>query len=164
MPKEGEKRLLKKQLERSNKLALPGSALKWPQSFRKSVPDFSRVTYYKNIERQGRDYLMATNGNIKAIKLLVGAQDYGNNLHISWYLISDPGLFDLFTSSFTGKGKVEGSTWVPVITNIFMEEELSAYTTLVHHSVLEAIEALMANLGQDFSKVDRKSRGFMGIS
>jgi hypothetical protein len=43
-------------------------------------------------------------------------------------------------------------------------EELTAYVTKVHHSVLKAVASLMQKLGQDASKIDRKSRGFLGVS
>ena len=43
-------------------------------------------------------------------------------------------------------------------------EELTAYVTKVHHSVLRAVDSLMRNLGQDTSKIERKSRGFLGVS
>jgi hypothetical protein len=43
-------------------------------------------------------------------------------------------------------------------------EELTAYVTKVHHSVLKAVASLMQKLGQDTSKIERKSRGFLGVS
>jgi len=41
---------------------------------------------------------------------------------------------------------------------------LRAYTTNAHHCLIKAVEKLMTNLNQDTSKIDRKSRGFLGIS
>lgn len=141
----------------------PGVKAEMARVFPKVAPGFLESKFFKGLEQKGRDYLMITNENIKSMRLLVGAQDYGNNLFVSWYLVCEPGILSKIFSAFSGK-KEEGSKWVPIITDVFMEEELTAYTTLIHHSVLEAVEALMVSVGQDFSKVDRKSRGFMGIS
>jgi len=41
---------------------------------------------------------------------------------------------------------------------------LIAFATSVHHSLLKAIEKLFQRLNQDPSKINRKSRGFLGIS
>jgi len=41
---------------------------------------------------------------------------------------------------------------------------LRAYVTNAHHCLLEAVEKLMVDLNQDPAKIERKSRGFLGIS
>jgi len=48
--------------------------------------------------------------------------------------------------------------------DLFQQQDLNAYATVVHHCLLKAIEKMMSNLGQDPSKIDRKSKGFLGIS
>jgi len=48
--------------------------------------------------------------------------------------------------------------------NLFDKQDLTAYITDVHHSLMEAVEKLMLELKQDPSKIDRKARGFLGIS
>lgn len=48
--------------------------------------------------------------------------------------------------------------------DLFDSEELSAFITIGHHAVLDSVEDLMNGLNQDFSKVDRKTRGFLNIS
>jgi len=48
--------------------------------------------------------------------------------------------------------------------DLFDIEELSAFVTVSHHSLLDAVEELMTGINQDFSKVERKSRGFLNIS
>ena len=142
---------------------VPGIKVEMARVFPKVAPGFLDARFFKGIEKQGRDYLMIINENIKAMRLLVGAQDYGTNLYISWYLICEPNAMSkAFGALFTKPD--QGDKWSPIVTSVFMEEELTAYTTLVHHSVLNAVEKLMTSTSQDFSKVDRKSRGFMGIS
>jgi hypothetical protein len=48
--------------------------------------------------------------------------------------------------------------------DLFDQQDLRAYGTNAHHCLLKAVEKLMINLHQDPSKIDRKSRGFLGIS
>ena len=142
----------------------PGVKAEMVRVFPKVAPGFFDSGFFKSLEKQGKDYLMTTNENIKSMRLLVGAQDYGSNLYVSWYLICEPSSLSKVFAAFSGKATDGGAKWTPVITNVFMEEELTAYTSLIHHCVLDAVEALMTSVGQDFSRVDRKTRGFMGIS
>lgn len=53
---------------------------------------------------------------------------------------------------------------LPQMMNIFDLEELTAYVTTVHHAVLDATKEVSESVGFDFTKVDRKSRGFLNIS
>jgi hypothetical protein len=116
---------------------------------------------FKKSER--KHYLMITNDKLKDINIFLGAQDYGKNLYVSWYLTVEPGIWKEISSSIT-KEKGETFKWVPVLDNVFLEEELDAYATFVHHCLLRSVEELMLRLGQDFSRVDRKSKGFLGVS
>jgi len=106
------------------------------------------------------DYLMVTNESLKDFRMYVGARDYGNDLNISWYLTCEPGPLKKLFSDLIEKNPMALSLSL----NVFNYEELNAYTTKVHHCVLKAVESLMMNLGQDFSKIERKSKGFLGVS
>ena len=141
----------------------PGVKAEMARVYPKMAPNFLDKSFSNFVEKQGRDYLMISNNNIRSMRLLINAQDYGNNLYISWYLICEPNTLSKVFGTLSSKPGDSGK-WTPFITDIFMEEELTAYATLTHHCVLSAVEALMLNLGQDFSKVDRKTKGFMGIS
>lgn len=106
------------------------------------------------------EYLMVSNKKLKDFRMYVGARDYGLDLNVSWYLTCEPGFFKSLLSEI-----IEKSPYALSFTlNIFEQEELTAYVTKVHRCLLKAVESLMMNLGQDFSKVERKSRGFLGVS
>jgi len=98
---------------------------------------------------------------LKPYQLLVNAKDYGNNLDIVWYLTYRLSIIRalLMTIPFISfiPRKVEDL-------DIFDLQDLRAYSTICHHSVLSAVEKLMLSLNQDLSKIERKSRGFLGIS
>ncbi|RLG57283.1 MAG: hypothetical protein DRN95_05720, partial [Candidatus Hydrothermarchaeota archaeon] len=87
----------------------------------------------------------------------INVRDYGNNLDVSWYLTYKLGFLQSLLYSMTQ------SKFEPAL-NLFEEQDLRSYVTLVHHSILKALEKLMLSLNQDFSKVDRRSKGFLGVS
>jgi len=48
--------------------------------------------------------------------------------------------------------------------DIFDLEELTAYVTTVHHTLVAATKSVSETVGFDFTKVDTKSKGFLNIS
>jgi len=130
-----------------------------------------------------RDFLVvAETGSprLKPYQIFIGARDYGNNLDVSWYLtfrltfwqrltallLLIPGL-NFLVLPFTLMGGLTSMAKEKrggLDLDLFDEQDLRAYTTNAHHCLLEAVEKLMLDLHQDPSKIDRKSRGFLGIS
>lgn len=96
-------------------------------------------------------------GNFKAY---VNANDYGDGLFVSWYLTYMPDVWQVIASLIPGARKAVGLDEL----NLFNKQDLTAYVTCVHHCLLEAVEKLMLGMDQDPSKIDRKTRGFLGIS
>ncbi len=119
-----------------------------------------------------------TGYHLKLYQMYINARDYGNNLQVSWYLV--------YQLSFWGKAAAI-LLLVPFINlfvlpfylfirlirarssglldlDLFDEQDLRAYVTNAHHCLLEVVEKLIVDLHQDPSKIERKSRGFLGIS
>jgi len=117
-------------------------------------------TITKDILGVRRNFLVVTNfENPKLLnyKTFICARDYGNNLDVSWYLTYKMGIFEALLSLIF-RGRV-----VPRL-DLFDEQDLRAYVTNVHHSLLKAVDKLMLELKQDPSQIDRKSKGFLGVS
>jgi len=98
---------------------------------------------------------------LKPYQLLLNARDYGNNLNVAWYLTYRLSLIRALLTI------IPFVSFIPkTITDldVFDLQDLTAYNTVCHHSVLSAVEKLMLSLNQDTSKIERKSRGFLGIS
>ena len=105
-----------------------------------------------------RDFLVVTpldNPRLEPFKVYINARDYGKNLDVSWYLTYKPGSFRF--------RMLRPAVSVERL-DLFDQQDLRAYVTNAHHCLLKAVEKLMAELGQDPAKVDRRSRGFLGIS
>lgn len=93
-----------------------------------------------------------SNGRLKPYRMHVNVRDYGTNLQTSWFLTYHRSFFERLKPN-------------PLMAlNLFDEQDLRAYVTAVHHGVLDAVVDLMIALGQDASKLDRKTNGFLGIS
>jgi len=111
-----------------------------------------------------RDFLEVTdreNPKIVPYPIYVNARDYGNNLDVSWYLTFRPTWFQSFLSlipfvSMTPKRLSD--------LDLFGQQDLTAFATNAPHCLLKTVEKLMVSLNLDSSKIDSKSRGFLGIS
>jgi hypothetical protein len=117
-------------------------------------------TIAKDIMGISRDFLVVTNlenPKLKGYRTFICARDYGNNLDVSWYLTYKLSFFEAILHI------LRLGALVPRL-DLFDEQDLRAYVTNAHHSLLKAVENLMLNLKQDPSRIDRKSKGFLGVS
>jgi len=121
-----------------------------------------RPSWLKGLFGKERDYMMVTNEGLKDYRMFIGARDYGDNLDVQWYLTCEPRFFKKALSKILTRGASDKA--LSFIIDLFQQQDLNAYATVVHHCLIKAIEKMMAGLGQDTSKIDRKSRGFLGIS
>lgn len=111
-----------------------------------------------------RDFLAVTvKGNLKLApyQIYINARDYGNNLDVSWYLTYRPSLLESLLSLIPFV-RIAPLTLADL--DLFDQQDLTCYATNCHHSLLKAVERQMMALNQDPSKIERKSRGFLGIS
>lgn len=98
---------------------------------------------------------------LKPYQFLVNARDYGNNLDVVWYLTYRLSLIPAFLSI------LPFVSFIPAKLqdlDLFDVQDLKAYNTVCHRAVLKAVEKLVRSLDQDVSKIDRSTRGFLGIS
>jgi hypothetical protein len=95
-----------------------------------------------------REHLLVTNQRVRA-QIFIGSYDYGNNLAISWYLVVTAP--DLFTCLSTGN------------LNLFQQQELKAFVTIIHRCLRQAIAELLLSFGQEPSQLEATSTGFLGV-
>jgi len=110
-----------------------------------------------------REFLIvADRRNLKlgCFKAYVNANDYGDGLFVSWYLTYMPDVWQTIASLIPGAGKIIGLDDL----NLFNKQDLTAYVTCVHQCMIEAVEKMMSGKGLDTSKIDRRTKGFLGIS
>jgi len=118
----------------------------------------------KGVMGKTREFLVITernNSRLKPYQIFINSRDYGDNLDVSWHLTYRPSLLEAICSL------IPYINVIPVMLrdlDLFDQQDLRAYATNVHHCLLKAVTKLMIEANQDPSKIDRKSRGFLGIS
>ena len=119
---------------------------------------------FKGLMGIERDFLEITdheNMRMAPYQIYVNARDYGISLDISWYLTFRPTWWHSLLSM------VPFVSMIPRTLSdldVFDQQDLTVFATNAHHCLLKTVEKLMVSLNQDPSKIDRKSRGFLGIS
>jgi len=109
--------------------------------------------------RVRRDFLFVSLKQFSDYHMYIGIRDYGAHLDCCRFLTLEPGFLKRWASEkLTG---YEDELSVPK--NILVEQDLRAWTTVVHHSVLDSIEALMKKLGKDTKLLRRRSKGYLDI-
>jgi len=127
-----------------------------------AVPNL--VLEHKNVSLGGlsallkgsRKLLVAENKYLKGYRIFIGARDYGKQLLVSWYLVVDEKELPRLARAVGGDSMME--------LDIFKTEELSAFVTIVHQSLKDAVKQVMSEFNLDFTKVDTHTRGFLNIS
>jgi hypothetical protein len=111
-----------------------------------------------------RDFLVVTdqtNFRLRPYRIYVNARDYGENIDINWHLTYKPSMLQSIAALLPYVNVVPTAL---SDLDLFDQQDLRAYATNVHHCLLKSVEKLMIGLNQDVSKLERKSRGFLGIS
>ena len=111
-----------------------------------------------------REFLVITdheNNKLKQYQIFINARNYGNNLDIAWYLTYKPSIWQSIMSLMPFISLIPKTL---SDLDLFDQQDLRAYVTNAHSCLLQSTDKLMLELHQDPSKMDRKSRGFLGIS
>jgi hypothetical protein len=96
----------------------------------------------------------------RSYKIFINANDYGKNLFVSWYLTHKPDWWETLILLLPGEKQILNFEKL----NLFDRQDLTAYASNVHQCFLAAVDKLLLELKQDPSKIDRKTKGFLGIS
>jgi hypothetical protein len=111
-----------------------------------------------------RDFLVAThqrNSHLEPYQIYLNARDYGLNLVLDWHLTFRPPTWKAVVSLLLARIDLQN----PLLDlDVFDQEDLRAYATNAHYCLLKAVENLMLSMEQDPSRIERRSRGILGIS
>jgi len=133
----------------------------------------------RQLKGESRIFLVIKSKYFSGYVVRVGAEDYGKQLNISWYMTQTPSkimqfllglpslVFLLLYPVYLGVLIYEKIVRKQVSLenmDLFDKDEFSAFAGTVHHSVLFATQYVSEAVGFDFSKVDQKTRGFLNLS
>ena len=110
------------------------------------------------LSRTRREFLVVRLKEFKDYRMYVAARDYGTHLDVCRFLAVQAGVLKGMIAEKIGGDK----TALSGPTNILVAQNLRAWVTVVHHAVLEAVEALHQRLGQK-SHLRRESQGALAV-
>ena len=122
--------------------------------------------FVKGVLGKRRPYLCIENQDLSDFRMYVGARPYGKHLYVVWLLTVEPGIVKrllsfLLTYTFLKRGDARAMSFQ---IDLFDEQELRAYVTAVHRCcVKRAVERVVEQMGQDHSKFDWRSKGFLSV-
>jgi hypothetical protein len=112
------------------------------------------TSFEKLLFGKKRPAILVTNRVMTDYKMFIVSRDYGNQLTISWYLVSGNPIWRAVTAAIEMKKPLD----------LFQLEELSCWITTVHHSVVDVTKEVAESVNFDFAKVDTKSKGFLNVT
>jgi hypothetical protein len=111
-----------------------------------------------------REFLVVSetkNPRLAPYQMFVNVRDYGVNLDVNWYLTYRLAPWQLVALYLLWFVPVPNPTQS---LDLFDLQDLRAYVTNAHHCLLRAVQNLVLALEQDPEQIERRSRGFLGIS
>lgn len=111
------------------------------------------------IGRVRRDFLFVALKQFKDYHMYICIRDYGIHLDCCRFLTIEPGFLKKWASeTLTG---YDDALSIPK--NILVHQDLRAWATVVHHAVLDSVEALMTKLDKNPKLLNRNSIGILKI-
>ncbi len=107
-----------------------------------------------------REFLIVRLKQFSDYRIYVGVRPYGAHLDCCRFVTVEPGFFKRELSKAITGGE---DRLLSTPKNILIEQDLSAWVTVVHHCVLDAIKALMSKVGQDPAGLRRETKGFLQV-
>jgi hypothetical protein len=104
---------------------------------------------------QGRESIIVRHKSLHEFTTFISARDFGSFLDIAWVVTLNPGFLQRqFSKTVTGSGY--GLTFRSL--DVFLNQELEAYTTITLRGVIETTKNIHESLKQDFTKVNMRSK------
>ena len=106
-----------------------------------------------------REFLVVSWEEFRDYHMYVGIRDFGVHLDCCRFITVEPGFFKKWASE-----KITGyADALSAPKNILIHQDLRAWGTIVHHTVLGSVEALMTKLDMDPTLLQRGSTGLLEI-
>ena len=112
-----------------------------------------------------RDFLLVTHERFKDYLMAISARDYGADLQVSWYLTGTKRSALVRTlARIPYAGLPAGVFLLAKALDVFDQQDLSAWVTVGHESVLRAVEELMHQRNLDLTRLERRSRSGFAVA
>ena len=106
---------------------------------------WSRGDVNTGLMTKGREFFIIKNAGLREYTMYVYARDVGAHLDCGWFLTVEPGfLKKTFSKHMTGNPIALSQSL-----GVFSQQDLSAWTHIVHRTFLRLVKDLMGDLDQD---------------
>jgi hypothetical protein len=106
-----------------------------------------------------RWFLVVGHRNMSDYKMYIGARDFGAHLDVAWYLTVQPGTLKRAFSKYT----MGNPNAISMQMDFFRQQDLSACVGYAHKCVVDEVNKLLSQLGQDTAGLNTKSKGFLEL-
>jgi hypothetical protein len=107
-----------------------------------------------------RDFLIVTHNTLREYAMFIGAQNFGKDLAVAWYLTVNPGFLKRAISKKLTNGDPNALSGV---LPVFAQQDLSSYMHMAHSRLKEAVGILLDEMQQDTARIDWSPKGFLSI-
>lgn len=107
-----------------------------------------------------REFLIVRIDQFSDYRNYIGVRPYGTHLDCCRFLTVEPGFFKKQISQAIAPGQ---DTLFSGPKNLLVEQDLTAWATVVHHATLDAVKSLMTKSGMDPAGLRRESKGFLEV-
>jgi len=121
--------------------------------------EFEEIKSAGWLSKVRREFLVIRWKQFSDYRLYIGVRDFGVNLDVCRFLTIEPGAFKKFLS----RNVAGDDAALSGPKNILVAQDLRAWLTTVHHVLLNSVDQLLAELGQDSSGIERKSKGMLEV-
>jgi hypothetical protein len=106
-----------------------------------------------------REFLIVTHNAIREYAMFINAQNFGQDLSVSWYLTVNPGFLKRAISKKIRSDPNALSLDIPV----FAQQDISAFVQTAHNRLRGVVEELNRELQQDYSRIDWQPKGILSM-
>ena len=112
------------------------------------------------LSKTRREFMIVRLDQFSDYRNYIGVRAYGSHLDCCRFLTVEPGFLKRqLSQAITGGSDQLLST----PKNLLVEQDLSAWATVVHHAVLDAVKSLYAKLGHDPAGIRHETKGFLQV-
>jgi hypothetical protein len=108
---------------------------------------------------QSREFMIVTNGALREYTIYLFARDVGKHLDCGWFLTVEPGMFKKAFSKYAAGNPTALSQNL----DVFSQQDLSAWTFIIHRTFLNCVKELMEKLELDITGMNTTSKGYLSV-
>jgi hypothetical protein len=118
-----------------------------------------RVGVKAGMPSNERDFFIIRHTGLREYSMYVHAHDIGGYLNCGWFLTVNPGFFKRrFSKRLTGN-----PFYLSQKLGIFSQQDLSAWTHIVHRIFKNLVTDLMHDMDMDITGMNTTSKGFLSV-